>query len=77
MLPPSRPQQAKSKTQALLAKARVDDAVALVGIRGYYRDTMGVVGRNDVGQYDDAMFFVGPGIFTAAKGCRSGLSHGS
>jgi lysozyme len=58
MLPPSRPQQAKSKTQALLTKARVDDAVALVGIRGYYRDSMGVSGENDRGIYDDAIFLV-------------------
>lgn len=58
MLPASRPQQAKSKTQALLTKARVDDAVALVGIRGYYRDTMGEVGQNDRGIYDDAIFLI-------------------
>ena len=65
MLPPSRPQQAKSKTQALLAKARVDDAVALVGIRGYYRDTMGVAGENDRGIYDDAIFLVTQNAYAA------------
>ena len=65
MLPPSRPQQAKSKTQALLAKARVDDAVALVGIRGYYRDTMGVAGENDRGIYDDAIFLVSQNAYAA------------
>ena len=63
MLPPSRPQQAKSKTQALLTKARVDDAVALVGIRGYYRDSMGEVGKNDRGIYDDALFLVSPNAY--------------
>jgi lysozyme len=63
MLPPSRPQQAKSKTQALLTKARVDDAVALVGIRGYYRDSMGVPGENDRGIYDDAIFLVSPNAY--------------
>ena len=65
MLPPSRPQQAKSKTQALLTKARVDDAVALVGIRGYYRDSMGVPGENDRGIYDDAIFLVSPNAYAA------------
>jgi lysozyme len=65
MLPPSRPQQAKSKTQALLAKARVEDAVALVGIRGYYRDTMGVAGENDRGIYDDAIFLVSQNAYAA------------
>ncbi len=63
MLPPSRPQQAKSKTQALLTKARVDDAVALVGIRGYYRDSMGVPCENDRGIYDDAIFLVSPNAY--------------
>ena len=65
MLPPSRPQQAKSKTQALLTKARVDDAVALVGMRGYYRDTMGEVGQNDRGIYDDAIFLISPNAYAA------------
>jgi lysozyme len=63
MLPPSRPQQAKSKTQALLTKARVADEVALVGIRGYYRDTMGEVGKNDRGIYDDAIFLISPNAY--------------
>jgi len=63
MLPASRPQQAKSKTQALLNKARVADEVALVGIRGYYRDTMGEVGQNDRGIYDDAIFLISPNAY--------------
>ena len=63
MLPPSRPQQAKSKTQALLTKARVADEVALVGVRGYYRDTMGEVGQNDRGIYDDAIFLISPNAY--------------
>jgi lysozyme len=45
----------------------VVEPCAILGVRGYYQDTMGVAGRNDVGQYDDAMFFVGPGIFLAAN----------
>jgi len=63
ILPAARPQQAKSKTQALLTKARVDDAVALVGIRGYYRDSMGEVGQNDRGIYDDAIFLISPNAY--------------
>ena len=36
---------------------------ALLGRRGYFRDTMGAVGENDIGVYDDAMFVVTPGAY--------------
>jgi len=35
--------------------------VMVLAIRGYYRDTMGEVGKNDVGIFDDAAFIVSGG----------------
>lgn len=40
----------------------------VVGVRGYYRDTMGEAGVNDRGIYDDAFFVVGPETFAAFNG---------
>ena len=60
MVPPSKPQQKRSETERLLRKAGVTAKVALVGIRGYYKNTMGKKNSNDIGIYDDGIFLVAP-----------------
>lgn len=63
MIPSSRPQQKREVTERLLLEAGVTDKVALVGIRGYYRDSMGEKGKNDRGIYDDAIFVISPDCY--------------
>lgn len=65
MIPPARPRATREQVQARLTAAGVGAVVALVGSRGYYRDTMGAPGKNDRGIYDDALFLVSPETFSA------------
>ncbi len=70
-MPASKPQMSQAE---LLTKV---DALGLdrhrhpffvVGIRGYYCNTLGVPGINDRGIYDDALFLSSPFAFTAWNG---------
>jgi hypothetical protein len=56
MLPPSRPRLASSEVEKIIRRHKVADPVVVVGIRGYYRATMGDPAKNDRGIYDDAIF---------------------
>jgi hypothetical protein len=60
MVPPAKPQQKRSEIEKLLRRAGVTDKVSLVGIRGYYKNSMGKKNANDIGIYDDGMFLVAP-----------------
>jgi hypothetical protein len=62
MVPRSRPKQKESVTRNALKKAGIDTGVAIFGVRGYYRDSMGVVGKNDRGIYDDAIIVVSENV---------------
>lgn len=60
IVPSSTPKQGLSDTQKIIDKFKVKDKVCIVGVRGYYKDTMGEKGVNDLGLYDDAIFIVAP-----------------
>jgi lysozyme len=65
VIPSSTPKLALAEVDKLIKKHKVTDKVVLVGIRGYYRDSMGKVGANDRSIYDDALFIVSPTHFSA------------
>lgn len=78
------PQLDEKKIWQILDANKVPrDQVCILAIRGYYLDSMGVVGENDRGIYDDAMFVVWPdGIAryqanTDPNGFRKGSGTGS
>lgn len=61
MVPPKRPALAAETVRALAAR-HTDRVPVLLGVRGYYRRSMGDPERNDRGIYDDAVFLVTPHI---------------
>jgi hypothetical protein len=66
--PPSKPKQSREESLSMLVQAGIPLStvkVALIGVRGYYRDTMGKPGTNDRGIYDDAIFLVSEHVFAA------------
>jgi len=71
-IPAARPRISRSDLIAIVRsrhpEVRFDDRLTMVGVRGYYRDTLGAVGRNDRAMYDDAIFIVAPDAFQAFNG---------
>jgi len=63
----SKPKANEELIRRFLDDANVPEAVRILGVRGYYRDSMGRVGVNETGIYDDAMFLCAPGIFLAVN----------
>lgn len=66
--PDKRPQEQESVIRDMLKAQKVNQAVALVGWRGYYMNAMGLKGKNDIAIYDDAFFLVGPGFYATFNG---------
>ncbi|WP_439540864.1 hypothetical protein [Sphingomonas sp.] len=71
IVPNSRPRMTEAELMAKLKPLGLTpaDKLFVVGVRGYYLDTMGKPGVNDRGIYDDAIFIVAPGLhFSAYNG---------
>lgn len=64
-IPNSKPRLSSEDLRKQIEKFKIDRVkypVLVIGIRGYYADTMGVVGKNDRGIYDDALFIDSPSV---------------
>src|SRR5690242_10819143 len=67
IVPPSKPRMSYAEVAAKVDALGLDREAYpffIVGIRGYYRDSMGAPGANDRGIYDDAIFLVSPFAFS-------------
>lgn len=63
--PASRPQWPRERVAAMLGDLAKSGGAVLLGVRGYYLDSLGKPGVNDRGVYDDAIFLVSPNVFAA------------
>lgn len=82
IVPAKKPARQHDDVEKFLTSRGIDlTKVSLLGVRGYYRDSMGVVGKNDRMIFDDAIFVYSPTAFasfnfnTDPNGFRKG--HGT
>ncbi len=68
IVPPSRPKLSREEAIKILIAAHPEyeqykNGVVILSLRGYYEDTMGKPGQNDVNLYDDAFCVITPDKF--------------
>lgn len=64
----TKPKITQDKVMEMVKPYNRPEPAIIVGIRGYYKDTMGLPGKNDRGIYDDAIILIGPGVFKTYNG---------
>ena len=64
----TKPKLSREEALAKIFNLQWEGKVVILGIRGYYLNSMGEVGKNDVGIYDDAIFIISPDHFSAYNG---------
>lgn len=63
ILPPARPRRDKDRISKILKFFELGNSLPIIiFVRGYYLDSMGVKGKDDLNIYDDAAFLVGDGL---------------
>lgn len=72
-----KPKMSRAEIEALIEQSGIviPEAVKVIAIRGYYKDTMGVPGENDRGIYDDAIFLLTPDSFHPFNGNTDPSRH--
>lgn len=64
IVPATRPEMTRDDVGKYLQEDELTQyRVRLLGVRGYYKKTMGDPTKNDRGLYDDALFLVTPAVF--------------
>jgi hypothetical protein len=61
----NKPKLTQPEALALINAFSLTDPVKVLGIRGYYKKTMGNPVSNDRGIWDDALFIVSPDVFAS------------
>lgn len=86
IIPKAKPQLSREEIFKIMAANKIDlkkYPCVLVGVRGYYLDSMGLKGQNDRKLYDDALFWITPNVYASyngnvdASGYRKGKGTGA